>query len=111
MYEVELTDDARGEEAHGARRASAGDAAEVERIRAWLIAEVAELLSVAPESLDAQEPLSNYGLSSMTGLMLSGEIEEWLGLTLDPAVAWEYPTIESLAQYLSLEVAARHEAR
>ena len=73
--------------------------------------ELRKLLTVAPEGLDAKEPLSNYGLSSMTGMMLSGDIEEWLGLKLDPAVAWEYPTIETLAHYLSKEVAAQQAAR
>lgn len=70
-------------------------------ISAWLIAEVAELLSVAARDLAVDKPLANYGLSSMTGVILSGDLEEWLGIQLDPAVAWEYPTIESLASYLA----------
>jgi acyl carrier protein len=75
-----------------------------EAIMSWLISEVEELLSVKGADLAVDEPLVNYGLSSMTGMMLSGDIETWLGIQLDPSVAWEYPTIESLAEYLAQEV-------
>jgi phthiocerol/phenolphthiocerol synthesis type-I polyketide synthase C len=83
----------------------------VEDIRAWLITEAAELFSVAPETLNPQEPLVNYGLASITGMMLAGDAEEWLGLKLDPVMIWEYPTIEALAHYLSQEVRNQETAR
>jgi len=83
----------------------------VEEIQAWLITEAAELLSVAPETLNLQEHLGNYGLDSITGMMLTGDAEEWLGLELDPVMAWEYPTIEALAHYLSQEVRNQETSR
>jgi acyl carrier protein len=73
-------------------------------IRNWLIAETAQLLAVDSRDLRVDEPFANYGLSSMTGVILSGNIEEWLNIRLDPAVAWDYPTIESLADHLAEEV-------
>lgn len=76
----------------------------VDAIKSWLISEIAELLSVGVRDLAVEEPFANYGLSSMTGMILSGNIEEWLGIKLDPAVAWDYPTIESLAGHLAEEV-------
>lgn len=76
----------------------------VDAIKNWLISEIGELLSVDARDLSVYEPLGNYGLSSMTGVILSGNIEEWLGIKLDPAVAWDYPTIELLASYLAEEV-------
>jgi acyl carrier protein len=75
-----------------------------EAIQGWLIAEIEDLLSLDPQELAVDKPLVNYGLSSMTGMILSGDIEQWLGIELDPSVAWEYPTIESLAEYLAEEV-------
>jgi acyl carrier protein len=107
MYDAEPTNSARWNEADEAHSASSAEAAVTEQIRMWLATKAAELLSIAPETLYAQEPLINFGLSSMTGLMLSGDIEEWLDLELDPMVIWEYPTIEALALYLSQEVTAR----
>jgi acyl carrier protein len=77
-------------------------------ITSWLISEIEELLSIEPGHLVVDKPLLNYGLSSMTGMILSGNIEERLGIQLDPSVAWEYPTIESLAVYLAGEVKSQH---
>jgi acyl carrier protein len=111
MYNLEPTDNAPGHETYNDGRSPLTGETAVVHIRAWLFTEVAELLSIAPAALDAQEPLSNYGLSSMTGMMLSGDIEDWLGLKLDPAVAWEHPTIEALAHYLSKELKAQQAAR
>jgi len=76
---------------------------DVNTITSWLISEVEELLSVEAGQVAIDRPLADYGLSSMTGMILSGNIEDWLGIQLDPAVAWEYPTIESLAAYLAGE--------
>lgn len=79
----------------------------VEVIRAWLIDKISELLTIPADQIDTQEQLTNYGLSSMSGVILSGDVEQWLGLALEPMVAWEYPTIDALAQYLADEVAKR----
>ena len=73
-----------------------------------MISEIEELLSIEPGHLAVDKPLLNYGLSSMTGMILSGNIEERLGIRLDPSVAWEYPTIEFLAVYLAGEVKSQH---
>lgn len=81
-----------------------------EGIKRWLIAEIEDLLSVDSQELAVDQPLVNYGLSSMTGMILSGDIEQWLGIELDPSVAWEYPTIESLAGYLAEEVMSQRPA-
>lgn len=81
-----------------------------EDIKRWLIAEIEDLLSVDPQELAVDQPLVNYGLSSMTGMILSGDIEQWLGIELDPSVAWEYPTIESLAGYLAEQVLSQRPA-
>jgi len=86
--------------AAGAARATLS----VDAIKSWLVSEVSELLSVDAQTVSVYESLGDYGLSSMTGVILSGNIEEWLGIKLDPAVAWDYPTIESLATYLVDEV-------
>lgn len=75
--------------------------ASVEDIRHWLSAKAAELLSVDPAKLDAEESFTNYGLSSFSGVMLSGDIEHWLGLKLSPTLAWEYPSVELLAGHLA----------
>jgi acyl carrier protein len=37
--------------------------------------------------------------------MLAGDIEDWLGVTLEPTVAWEYPTVRELARFLAEDTA------
>lgn len=105
MYQAECLGEIRNASAIDASAETATNGASlVEAIKGWLIAEIAELLSVDARDLAVDEPLSNYGLSSMTGVILSGNIEEWLDLHLDAAVAWEFPTIESLAGHLATQV-------
>jgi acyl carrier protein len=83
-----------------AEAARAGGVPSAATIEAWLIEKVAELLAFQPGDIDAEKELSVYGLSSMTGVMLIGDIEDWLGIKLEPTVAWEHPTVRSLAGYL-----------
>ena len=88
--------------------ATADGAYSVDAIKSWLISELQDLLSVDAGELAVDKPLVDYGLSSMTGMMFSGSIEDWLQIRLEPSVAWEYPTIESLAAYLADEVKTQH---
>ena len=104
MYKVETLDGVSDESAFNESAEAANRALSADTIKTWLISEIAELLSVDARDLAVDEPFANYGLSSMTGVILSGNIEEWLGIQLDPAVAWDYPTIESLAGHLAEEV-------
>ncbi|MBI2838244.1 MAG: SDR family NAD(P)-dependent oxidoreductase [Acidobacteria bacterium] len=77
------------------RPASAAD------IRAWLVAQLSERLGVPSSEIDNQQPFASYGLSSTEAVVLSGELEDWLGRRLQPTLVWEYPTIEALAGYLA----------
>ncbi len=104
MYQGASLDRARDETGFNSSAGAENGTLSVEAIRNWLIAEIAELLSVDARDLSVDKPLADYGLSSMTGVILSGNIEEWLNVQLDPAVAWDYPTIESLASHLAEEV-------
>jgi acyl carrier protein len=54
-----------------------------------------------PGEIDRREPLASYGLSSQQAVMLSGDLEEWLGRSLPPTLVFEYPDVDALVQYLS----------
>jgi acyl carrier protein len=79
------------------------EALSVEDIQTWFVAKLAEELGLKMDEIDVHEPFVSYGLDSMTMVTLSGDLEEWLGLRLAPTLAWDYPTIEALAQYLARE--------
>ena len=80
-----------------------GMAHTAEEIAAWLVEHLAAILGLTPEGIDPQEDFTSYGLSSTDAALLSGDLEDWLGWRLEPAVAWEYPTIAMLSQYLAGE--------
>ncbi|MER0107020.1 beta-ketoacyl synthase N-terminal-like domain-containing protein [Corynebacterium sp. KPL2895] len=81
----------------------------IEQLRAWLRDWVSQATGVAATEILDSTPLENYGLSSRDAVVLSGELENLLGTRLDATVAYEYPTIELLANRLLNEPAGRHD--
>jgi acyl transferase domain-containing protein/acyl-CoA synthetase (AMP-forming)/AMP-acid ligase II/acyl carrier protein len=69
-------------------------------IQTWLIATVAHRLNIAPTEIDPQEAFVYYGLDSVATVSLAADLEDWLGCRLPPTVAYDYPTIASLAAHL-----------
>ena len=41
------------------------------------------------------------GLSSIDAVELSSDLEKWMGGSVPPSIAWNYPTINTLATKLS----------
>ncbi|KAB8320091.1 hybrid non-ribosomal peptide synthetase/type I polyketide synthase [Tolypothrix campylonemoides VB511288] len=70
-----------------------------EVIETWLISKLTEQLA-SSKPIDIQQPLADYGLSSLKAVSISGELQEWLGRELSPTLLYDYPTIKSLAQHL-----------
>lgn len=81
----------------------------IEQLRAWLRDWVSQATGVAAAEILDSTPLENYGLSSRDAVVLSGELENLLGTQLDATVAYEYPTIELLANRLLNGPAGRHD--
>ena len=73
-------------------------------IQSWLITHLAEQLGFSPVDIDIRKPFAEYGLDSMVGVFLAGDLEDWLGLQLSPTVLWDYPTAEALTHYLAAEL-------
>lgn len=72
-----------------------------EAIQTWIVAYVAELLEVEPESVDPTVSFDRYGMDSSAAFALTGDLEEWLNCEIDPTDIYDYPTIESLSEHLS----------
>jgi myxalamid-type polyketide synthase MxaE and MxaD len=70
-------------------------------IEAWLVSKLSERLGIEPSEIDIREPLASYGLGSTEAVSLAGELAEWVGQQLPPALVYEYPTIEALARHLA----------
>jgi len=73
-------------------------------IEAWLVANISTRTSVARAQIDLREPFAAYGLDSMAVVSLSGQLEAALGRKLSPTLAYDFPTVESLARHLAGEI-------
>jgi len=72
----------------------------VEQLRGWLRDWVAATTGLPVEEVTGAKPMENFGLSSRDAVVLSGELENLLGVQLDATITYEYPTIDALAQRL-----------
>jgi myxalamid-type polyketide synthase MxaE and MxaD len=72
-----------------------------EAIQVWLVSKLSERLSIESHEIDIREPFASYGLGSTEAVSLAGELAEWLGQKLSPALVYEYSTIETLARHLA----------
>ena len=72
-----------------------------DEIQFWLVEQIAGLLYLDQQQIDTRATFNSYGLSSRDAVMLSGDLEEWLERRLSPTLVYEYPTINSLAEYLA----------
>jgi len=76
----------------------------------WLADQCAIVLGVEVAEIALDEPFDALGLSSRDLITLSGDLENWLGLSLDPTIAYQHVTIASLSEYLAdLQRASRLE--
>jgi acyl carrier protein len=73
------------------------------QIQEWLRAKLAQAAKIVPTDVDHHADFWTYGLSSVVAVEVAGELEEWLDLTLEPTLLWDYPTIETLSAYLYRE--------
>ncbi len=74
-----------------------------DEIRNWLVSYLANLLEIRIDKISTTTNFDRYGLDSVAAVTLSGDLAEWLGCELDPALLYYYPTIESIVQFLTKE--------
>ena len=75
-----------------------------EAISGWLVNYLAKLLDLDPSEIDPTTSLADYGIDSAGAAGLSGDLSDWLGVKLKESVAFDYPTIEQLSEYVSARV-------
>ncbi|MEM9212770.1 MAG: AMP-binding protein [Cyanobacteria bacterium P01_F01_bin.150] len=72
-------------------------------IQSWLVTWLSDRLKIASAQIDRQKSFADYGIDSVMAVELAQDLEDWLGrdTPLDVTVAWNFPTIDALAEYLS----------
>ncbi|VEP15655.1 Beta-ketoacyl synthase [Hyella patelloides LEGE 07179] len=71
------------------------------KIEDWLIDRIAREIQIAPQEIDPLEPFSSYGINSVKAVSIVGEIETFLERTLSATLLYDYPSIVTLAKYLT----------
>ena len=69
----------------------------------WLTANVAGQLNVAPDTIDIDTPLADYGIDSAASLTLCADLEFEKGIPVETTIVWDYATIDAIAAYLVTE--------
>jgi acyl carrier protein len=71
-----------------------------EGIRSWLMDRVAYYLELPAEQIDPEASVAEYGLDSVYAFALCGDIEDALGLSVEPTVVWDFDTLTALTTHL-----------
>jgi|HubBroStandDraft_1064217.scaffolds.fasta_scaffold13654_2 acyl carrier protein len=66
-------------------------------IKRWLTAYIARERNVPESKIDPIRRLEAYGLDSVTVAVMTGDLEEWLGVSVEATLPYKYPTIEQLS--------------
>ena len=83
------------------------DGLTAEAVEGWLVEKMAHRLAVNPADVDVDQYFDEFDLDSTEALILSGELETWLGFELETTALWYHPTIAALATYIAGEHAGR----
>lgn len=74
-----------------------------DEIRSWLVERLAALMRVSSDSVSTDQPFDSLGLDSLPLVELVGDLEDFLDRSLEPTLAWDYPTIGAISEYLGVE--------
>lgn len=69
-------------------------------IQNWIVSYLADLLEMEPDEIETDIPFDSYGLDSSSAIVMTGDLEDWLGTQVDPTFIYDYPTVSALAQHL-----------
>jgi acyl carrier protein len=69
-------------------------------VQEWLVAKIAHRLAIAPHEVDVDQYFDEFDLDSTEALVLSGELENWLGFELETTALWYHPTIADLSAWI-----------
>jgi acyl carrier protein len=76
-----------------------------EKLRAWLVTELASMVKISEAEVDTAKRFDEYGLDSRTAVAVSGKLEKVVERRLSPAILFDHETIDDLAGYLTRELA------
>ena len=84
---------------------------EESELREWLVNYLAEALNLRAESIDHRMHFDQLGLDSVLTLTLAGDLELHLKRSISETIVFDYPSIDSLARYLTSDNVGTAEQR
>jgi acyl carrier protein len=79
-------------------------------IRDWCLAYVRRIVSAPGLAVGTNIGFAEMGLDSATSAYFIVELEEWVGVELEPELVFDYPTIADLARHIVERGAKRNAA-
>lgn len=74
-----------------------------QQIQTWMIDYLAKLLMLDRARIDVTDTFESYGLDSAAMVGMTGDLSDWVGIEIDPVIAYDHPTIDALsAQVVAL---------
>jgi acyl carrier protein len=73
-------------------------------IQSWLVSYLAELLEINTDEVETTIPFDRYGLDSSALVGITGDLEDFLKIGVDPTLLYDYPTVKSLSEHLAKEL-------
>lgn len=67
---------------------------------------IADRTGVPAQDIEPEENLGSYGLGSMQAVDLVGSLEDRYGVSLSPALVFQYPTVRELSVAVAQRAAA-----
>lgn len=84
----------------------------IDKLQNWIVTWLINKLNIPPDSVNFSKSFADYGVDSVMAVELAEDLKVKLKLpqSLEPTLAWNFPTIEALSEYLvSLETATYQE--
>ncbi|MCJ8279064.1 MAG: condensation domain-containing protein [Rivularia sp. ALOHA_DT_140] len=72
-----------------------------DEIANWIEKWLAKQSGIEVGAITRQASFADYGIDSVLAVELVQALEEWLKISLDTTILWNFSTIESLAEYLA----------
>jgi acyl carrier protein len=69
----------------------------VHEIKAWVVDYLARELKLQRNQIDERKAFDRYGMDSVAVVAMTGDLSEWLGFDVPATLAYDHPTIESIA--------------
>ncbi|AOX02679.1 hypothetical protein BJP34_27450 [Moorena producens PAL-8-15-08-1] len=80
-----------------------------DQIVIWIESWLAKQPGIQRETINRQTSFADYGMDSVLAVDLVQALEDWLQTSLDATSLWNFPTIESLAQYLASKTSTKED--